>query len=145
MIYEAEIIKYRNKAEECLKDYSGLSLNHFGIKAKDAKDYEETKVAMGEVLAEVIYKERRIATVRGLNYLFEILEPMNNEIIPKTFLDHISYMAADFERFESEFLGEIISRFDVGNTKGLKFSPKPEIVIEIRNNDLLDSVKDFSS
>jgi hypothetical protein len=103
------------------------------------------KAVMGEVLSEVLYKERRIATVQGEDALFEIMEPKDGEKMPETYLDHISYVSNDFATFEKGFRGEAISRFDIGNTHGLKFSPKPGLIIEIRNNDLLDSVKDFSS
>lgn len=145
MIDDKKLIKYRNKAETYLRDLlKDLKFNHYGIKARDSKAYKKI-IRHTDTISEVVFHNRRIATVRKNRYILEILEPRSDETVIKTDIDHVAYVCHNFDRFPNNYFGEIISRFDVGSTHGIKISPAKGTIIEIRNNDILDSVKDFKS
>jgi len=143
MINGKELIEYRKKADNFLKGYSDLSFNHYGFQAKDSKDYNKIVTTFGKVWSEVNFQGRRITTLRTQFGIVEVLEPKPDQSFTFSAVDHVSYVTNNLDEFKKNYPKEIISSFNVGNTHGIKISPEKDLIIEIRNNDILDSVKDF--
>lgn len=124
---------------------SGLTFNHYGIQARNSNDYEAYIENFGGLYGEVKFKGRRIATLKHPDLIIEIYEPKHGEVISNTVVDHVAYISSDFAKHNKIFEDKKVSSFDVGNTRGFKCKPAKDILIEIRNNNILDSVKDFKS
>ncbi len=148
--------KNLNNYKEVAKDYliNNLSdfkfeLDHYGLKTKNIAIYRELKDEIvknkGKIYNEVFWNKKNICSARLSNYIFEISEPKPNENISEDVLiDHVSFKTDNFTIIEAKLKDMILSRFDIKETHGIKISPLKDIIIEIRNNDLIESVKDFA-
>jgi hypothetical protein len=144
MITEKELIEYRDHAEVFLSEESHAVFNHYGIQAMDTKSYLLLKESMGNVVNEVNFRGRRIATIESSYGILELLEPKSDQNFSKNSVDHVSYVVLDYDEVKDRYKDQAITTFDVGSTHGFKIQPSEDIIIEIRNNDILDSAKDFS-
>jgi len=144
MITNSDLLKYRKSAETTLAKLTELEFNHYGIQAKDTDSYTREIEAMGGANSEVTYSNRRISTVISQLGILEILEPKPGQEVAKTAVDHVAYICPDLDVFRKSYTGEVISSFDVGSTHGIKITPAEGIIVELRNNNILDSISDFS-
>jgi hypothetical protein len=145
MIEIPKLLEYKTLAESAFPGFTKLEFNHYGIQAKDANAYLKEINSIGPALSEVVFSGRRISTVMSTVGVLEILEPKTDQVVTETAIDHIAYICPDIEELKKTYTSEIISSFDVGGTHGFKISPAKGIVIELRNNSILDSVDDFTS
>lgn len=150
MIDQKLLTDYKEKATHYLEEnLSGFDLifNHYGIKT-NKKDYQKLKKEIdekGKVYNEVFFHGKNILTGKIEDTIYEILEPNPDESVEETFIEHVAYIVNDLGVISEKLIEDIISRFDVKNTHGIKINPKEGLIIEIRNNDIIDSIEDFSS
>jgi hypothetical protein len=145
MIETSKLLEYKKLAESAFPGFTKLEFNHYGIQAKDTSAYLMEVEATGPALSEVVFSGRRISTVMSTVGVLEILEPKTNQIVTETAIDHIAYLCPSIDELKKTYTSEFISSFDVGGTHGFKISPAKGIVIEFRNNNILDSVNDFTN
>lgn len=125
-----------------------FTFDHFGIMATK-EDYQNLKNKVereGKIYQEFIRSDKKWFTSKLSNITYEIFGPINNEhYIDKTFLDHISFFVSENNLIILTELLEksIITRFHVGTSRGIKIKPKETIIIEIRNDDIIDSIDNF--
>lgn len=141
---KSKLKEYQKTAENYLFsrfDDVLFTFNHFGIKADSKETYQRMKdeaASDGKVQSEIFWHGRHIATAKIDNCTFEIMAPKPdeltspiNKIINEARIDHISFQTNNFENVENALRDEIISRFDVRNTHGIKIQPKKGLIIEI--------------
>lgn len=149
MIDNKLLTNYKEKAahyiRENLSDFD-FQFNHYGIKTTKS-GYQELKKEIyeeGKIYNEVFFHGKNILTGKIEDIIYEILEPSKDELVEETFIEHVAYVVEDLKIISEKLKEKIISRFDVKNTHGIKINPKEGLIIEIRNNDIIDSIKDFS-
>ncbi|MEK7447561.1 MAG: hypothetical protein AAB632_02075 [Patescibacteria group bacterium] len=124
-----------------------FQFNHYGIKTtKDG--YQKLKKEIrqkGIIYNEIFFNGKHIFNGKMEDTIYEILEPNPGELVNENFIEHVAYVVDDLETISEKIAKQIISRFDVKNTHGIKINPEKGLIIEIRNNDIIDSIKDFSS
>ncbi len=143
MIDIPSLIKYRESAEASLGNLKGLHFNHFGIQAQDSNDYARLLKEAGGAKTEIFFGGRHTATVVTSAGLVEIYEPKPGSNTTATHIDHVAYICSKLESARTTYKRQIATVFDVGSTHGFKVKLSSDVVIEFRNNDILDSVKDF--
>lgn len=133
-----ELLSIKERADQdILKLDQDLTFDHFAIKTPDKESYEELCTLFGTKYREVFQSERNIATITSAFGTLEIMEPKKDENIEEAFINHIGYVASNFKEIEYKLCP--ISRFEIGNSKGIFIKPS-DTLIQIRNKPL----KDFS-
>lgn len=141
---------YMKKANEYLQRRFPVEIfifNHFGLKAASKDNYKILKKELlidGKLFNEIFWNKKHISTIKNKDITFELSEPMPNDNFDSNKIDHISFVTKNFDKLCQILNDEAISKFDVGETHGVKISPQKDLIIEIRNNDIVDSVKDFA-
>lgn len=142
------LIEYRKRAQKYLSNNFDIGLfhfNHFGIKANTKENYRKLKSEIqknGEVLNEVFWNEKHITTARHQGFVYEISEPKPNENLDKIIIDHVSFICEDFAEIKESLCNKTIDSFDINRSHGIKISPEESLIIEIRNDDIIESVKE---
>ncbi len=146
MIRESLLLEKKKLADEYMEKVGfSIQFDHYGIKAtkSDYRKLKEEVETRGKIYNEVFFHDKHILTGALEDFLLEISEPNPNELIKKTFVEHIAYSTSDLKEISAKLSGEIISKFDVKNTHGIKIAPKKKLIIEIRNNNIIESIPDF--
>jgi len=145
---KSDLIEYRKKAQKYLSNNFDIKLfqfNHFGIKANTKKGYQNIRSEIqktGVVLNEVFWNDKHITTVKDQDFVYEISEPKPNKNVGKTKIDHVSFICKDFRDVKKSLRNKIVGGFDVGESHGIKISPEESLIIEIRNDDIIESVNE---
>jgi hypothetical protein len=140
MINAEELKRFKEKTDMALSQLGlVVHFDHYGVKVPGGKVYEEARDGYGELYNEVVLSNRRVATLVGEDVI-ELLEPKDDEVIDEIFVEHTAYWVDDFKQEKSKF-SAFEAEFKFGKTEGFKVV-LDGIIVEIRNNTLVDSKGD---
>jgi len=125
-----------------------FTFDHFGIVATK-EDYQGLKCKVeqeGKVYQEFIRSDKKWFTGKLNGITYEIYGPIGNKhYTDETLLDHVSFMVDDNDlgKLKKLLLKSIITRFHVKTSCGIKIKPQKNLIIEIRNDNVIDSIDNF--